>query len=95
MDYLMLCFRTTRILDRGIMSRLYRKYKWDTLLRCGSKENKLVPQTAMELTLAYAILSAGACVALLALCLERFTAGNEIRFSWSKNMPVLLPLYVP
>ena len=90
----MLCFRTTRILDRGIVSRLYRKYKWDTLLRCGTiKDNKLVPQTATELTLAYAMLSVGAFAAILALCIEMFGVGTVIR--WNEAMTVFPDHYVP
>ena len=90
--YFMLYFRTTVILERGIMSRLYKKYKWETLLRCTSKENNLVPQTPTELAVAYLILSVGTCAAFVILCLERLTAGTKMRSSLGRKLSMIHPL---
>ena len=94
-ELFLLRFRTTLIMGRGILRRLYKKHKWDSFLRCGSKRNKVVPQKLTELTLAYVFLSLGACAAFLVLCVERLTVGAKLRSSLRSRISVVPPRYVP
>ena len=63
-------FRTLKLKERGILSRLFKMYKRSKVPTCETESHFIVPQTIRQLFLAYAVLGGGFVVGLVFLVVE-------------------------